>query len=93
VNQYLYDADNHICAVSTYLGYGLYRMVEYVYDAEGHRVAKGTLTSFSCDIDHNGYQQTSVYVLGLNGEQVTEMDGSGNWVHTNIYAGGTLLGK
>jgi RHS repeat-associated protein len=54
----------------------------YIYDAEGRRVAKTNSTG----------SPTSVYVLGLGGEQVTELNGSGGWVHTNVFAaGGRLL--
>ncbi len=71
----------------------------YIYDAEGNRVAKGTLTSLSCDmtinpstgLPNNGFQQKSWEVLGQNGEQVSETDGAGNWAHTNVYAGGRLI--
>ncbi len=54
-----------------------------------------------CDPAVNGFQTTSDYVLGLGGEQVTEMsmggatDGSTEsnlvWQHTNIWAAGKLL--
>jgi RHS repeat-associated protein len=53
----------------------------YVYDAEGRRVAK--LGS--------GGAVTASYILGLGGEQVTELDGSGNWKHSNAYAGGRMV--
>jgi len=53
----------------------------YIYDAEGRRVAKlgagGTVTAS--------------YVLGLGGEQVSELNGAGQWVHSNVFAGGKLL--
>lgn len=46
VNQYLYNADGHICAVEqTYEGITV--MTGYIYDADGNRVAKGTITSFT----------------------------------------------
>ena len=54
--------------------------VGYVYDAEGRRVAK-----------LSGTTATKVYLLGLRGEQVSELDGSGNWLRSNAYAGGKLL--
>jgi RHS repeat-associated protein len=34
---------------------------------------------------------TETYVLGQSGEQVTQLDGSGNWQHTNLDAAGQLL--
>ena len=54
-------------------------------------MAKGTITSMSCDPAQNGFQPTEMYVLGQNGEEVTTVDGSGNWQRTNVYANGTLL--
>jgi RHS repeat-associated protein len=87
MNAYLYDAEGRICAVNT--GYSL---MGYLYDAAGNRVAKGTITSWSCDITTNGFQQTAGYVVGPSGEQLTEVDANNNWVHTNVYAGGKLIG-
>jgi hypothetical protein len=65
--------------------------MQYLYDAEGHRVAKGTISAWSCDTSSNGFIQTASYILGPSGEQVTEMDGNGNWQHTNVYAAGQLV--
>ena len=103
-NQYLYDGEGRICAVKN-LTVGV--MTGYIYDAEGTRVSKGTLSYFSCDMnpansDFNGFTPTNDYILGPSGEQVTEMgvggttDGSATsnlvWQHTNIWSGGALLG-
>ena len=95
-NQYLYDGDGRVCAVNN----GLI-MTQYIYDADGIRVAKGLITSWSCDTTpdangnpSNGFQATASYVLGPNGEQVTEMNvnsGQQSWAHTNVYAGGMLV--
>jgi RHS repeat-associated protein len=88
-NSYLYDGDGRVCAVNN----GLV-MKQYIYDADGNRVAKGTITSFSCDTTVNGFQPTTSYALGLGDEQVTEMtiaSGQATWAHTNVYAGGALL--
>jgi hypothetical protein len=30
-------------------------------------------------------------VLGLGGEQVSEVNGSGVWVHSNVFVGGRLM--
>ena len=46
----------------------------------------------SCDITTNGFAQTTGYVVGPGGEQLTEVDANNNWRHTNIYAGGKLIG-
>jgi hypothetical protein len=62
-------------------------------DADGTRVAKGTITTWSCDPSTNGFTTTNDFVLGLGGEQVTEMGidttaGSNvttlAWQHTNV---------
>ena len=53
----------------------------YVYDAAGTRVAKGSLTSFSCNFATNGFTPTASYVLGPGGEQVTEYAVSGGNQH------------
>jgi len=70
-------------------------VTEYVYDAEGRRVAKGSLSSWptACvaPTTANGFTLTASYVLGLGGEQVSELNGSGAWQHTNVFANGTLL--
>lgn len=52
----------------------------YLYDADGQRVAK-----------YSGGTITASYLLGLGGEQVTELNNSGAWVHSNAWAGGKLL--
>jgi RHS repeat-associated protein len=88
LNQYLYDAEGRICAVQNSTGY----MYGYQYDAAGNRIAKGSLTSMSCDITANGFSQTTGFVVDAGGQQLTEVDGSGNWQHTNVYAGGKQIG-
>jgi RHS repeat-associated protein len=71
-------------------------MVQYLYDADGNRIGKGNIARWNCDSDpndtnYNGFTLTNEYVLGPGGEQVTELDGSGNWMHSNAYAGGQLV--
>jgi RHS repeat-associated protein len=64
-------------------------------DAAGKRVAKGTITTMSCDPTANGFQFTENYVLGPGGEELTQFSVSGGvstWQRTNLYAGGKLLG-
>jgi len=56
--------------------------VTYMYDAEGNRVGK-----------LSGAGLTEQYLLGLGGEQVTELDGSGNWQRTHVYGAGKELAK
>jgi RHS repeat-associated protein len=87
-NAYLYDAEGRICAATDYLGI----MTGYLYDAAGNRVAKGSLQNWGCDITTNGFQQTAGYVVDAGGQQLTEVDGSNNWKHTNIWAGGRQIG-
>ena len=56
---------------------------QYLYDAEGHRVGK-----------LNNGVLTNIYLLGLGGEQVTELNtstGSMAWAHSNVYASGRLF--
>ena len=76
---------------------GTTAMTGYLYDAEGTRVAKGSISAWSCDPAVNGFQTTSDYILGPGGEQVTEMgvqaqQGSAPpqvaWQHTNVWAAG-----
>jgi RHS repeat-associated protein len=91
-NQYLYDAEGRVCAVQYQVqpGWPL-TMTGYIYDAEGRRVAKGSISQWNCDMDNNGFTETAGYVLGPNGEQMTETDAQGNWVHTNVFANGELI--
>ena len=102
VNTYLYDAEGRICAVASTPIPGMTVMTGYLYDAGGTRVAKGSITAWSCDPAANGFTTINDYVLGPGGEQVTEMGvGSATtgsttsglaWQHTNVWAGGKLLG-
>jgi RHS repeat-associated protein len=91
VNRYLYDADGHICAVSGKAG-----MTGYLYNAEGERVEKGSITNMnSCDPMSNGFRPENDYILGPGGEELTEMtansDGVMAWKDTNVYAAGQLM--
>ncbi len=96
-NQYVYDAEGRICAAYQVPIAGVTSgWTGYLYDAAGNRVAKGTLSNVTagnaCDITSNGFTPEAGYVVGPSGEQLTEVDGSGNWKHTNVYAGGKLIG-
>jgi len=84
-----YDGEGRICAVHRYQQPA--SLTGYIYDAEGNRVAKGTLSSFSCNLSNDGFSVTNQYVVGLDGEQLGERGGSGQWWHTNIFANGRLL--
>lgn len=86
IDRYLYDGDGRVCAIESQTA-----LIGYLYDADGTRVAKGRLSAWSCDPSVNGFAVTTDYVLGMGGEQLTEMRG-GVWQHTNVFAGGKLLG-
>ncbi len=97
-NTYLYDAEGNICASASTPVAGMTVMTGYLYDADGTRVAKGTITSMSCDPTANGFQTTADYIIGPAGEQLTEMDANGTggssgmvWDHTNVWAAGQLI--
>ncbi len=70
-------------------------MTGYIYNADGLRVAKGTISAWSCDPALSGFHTINDYVLGLAGEQVTEMgidaNGSPAWQHTNVWSAGKLI--
>jgi RHS repeat-associated protein len=100
VNTYMYDPDGHICAALLPSG----ALEGYLYNAEGQRVAKGTLTSFTCDAATNGFQvQTTangsvvqpnvqeIYIIGPDGSEMTGLDGAGNWSHVNVSAVGQMI--
>jgi RHS repeat-associated protein len=87
LNSYAYDAEGRLCAVSPQAG----GATGYLYDAEGQRWAKGSIGSLSCNFSSNGFAPTSTYLLGPAGEQLTELNGSGGWIHTNVFAAGSLL--
>ena len=94
VNTYLYDAEGRICATSATVS-GTTTLTGYIYDASGERIAKGSITSMSCNPSSNGFQSASDYILGPGSEQVTEMKLTGGvmqWVHTNVWTSGKLLG-
>lgn len=87
-NSYLFDAEGHVCAVQNAAGV----LIGYLYDADGARVAKGSLTAFTCDPTKNGLQVTASYIVGPDGQEMTQSDGSGTWVHTNVSAAGRFVG-
>ena len=49
-NQYAYDPEGRLCAVYNPT---LVEYTEYVYDAEGSRVAKGMTNSLMCNRTHH----------------------------------------
>jgi RHS repeat-associated protein len=71
-------------------------MTGYLYNAEGQRVAKGTISTWSCDPSTNGFTTTNQYTLGLAGEQISEwavVPGGTDleWQHSNVWANGQLF--
>src|SRR6185437_7258827 len=87
-NYYLYDGAGRLCAGDSPGTPPV--MTGYLYDGNGNRIATGTLTSFSCSLASNGFSLTNSYVVGKDGEQLTEFQGS-TPVHTNVFSGGKLL--
>jgi RHS repeat-associated protein len=85
---YLYDGEGRVCAIRSL---NTTAATGYVYDADGERVGKGTLTSFSCNLSTNGFATTNAFVIGLDGGQLTEINGSKAWQHTNLFLDGQLF--
>ena len=77
VNTYLYDAEGRMCAAQSKSISGGVAMVEYIYDAEGHRVAQGTISPvapgqlLSCNLSTNGIRAGCPIqvALGLSGRR------------------------
>lgn len=93
VNSYLYDAEGRICAVQIPLVSGGTVKYLYLYDAEGQRIAKGTITTFTCNSDPNvsGFKLTESYVMGQGGKELAMFDGNGNWQRSNAFGAGKQL--
>ncbi|HEY2019269.1 MAG TPA: hypothetical protein VGH38_37435, partial [Bryobacteraceae bacterium] len=90
INSYLYDPEGRLCAVEyPTTGQGTAYML-YLYDGEGRRVAKVSNPTFSCTLG-TGYTLMETYLLGPSGEQVTELNGDGTFLRSNVYANGQLL--
>ena len=81
-NQYLYDAESRVCAV---LNTNTGQITQYLYDAEGHRVAKGhpatNSSTLYCPTGRADFTPDETYIVGQNGEQVSELDGNGACLH------------
>jgi YD repeat-containing protein len=60
LNSYLYDAERRLCAVRNSNN----SITAYVYDAAGTRVAKGSLTSFTCNFATNGFAANTSWAGG-----------------------------
>jgi RHS repeat-associated protein len=94
LNVYYYDVEGRLCAVGFPNGSGGTDYEQYLYDASGARVGKGTVSSLSCNAPTSGnYTPKLEYMLGPGGEQVTEGLVSGGQIspaHTNVFIGGKL---
>jgi RHS repeat-associated protein len=69
----------------------------YTYDAEGRIFQVGT-TKYAYDADglrvakYSGSTLTNQYLYNLGNQAVAELNSSGTWVRTEIYAQGTYIG-
>jgi len=98
-NRYWYDAEGQLCAVQNQAVGGL-PVTQYVYDAEGARIAKGTLsaapTSYTATCAPplgSGFTLTARYLVDLGGDQVTELNttsGTLAWAHSNVFSAARL---
>ena len=64
-NWYLYDAEGRVCAVASTPVPGMLTMTGYVYNAEGMRVSKGSITSWSCNPATNGFSTINDYEIAV----------------------------
>jgi RHS repeat-associated protein len=99
-NNYLYDAENRVCAVQQIATGGGGSVTGYLYAPDEARMGKNVnLTSFSCDMTKNGMLTpnglvlTNLYTVGPQGEQLEETDGSSNLIHFNVFWEGKVLGS
>jgi RHS repeat-associated protein len=90
INNYLYDAEGRLCAVSYFNGMTTEYML-YLYDGEGRRVAKVSNPTFSCTPASTGSTLQETYLLGPSGEHITELGQAGAFLRSNVYANGQLL--
>ncbi len=93
-NFYEYDAEGRVCEIAVNLT-GTVSYYQYFYDAEGRRIAKGSTTGTACGAPTsvNNFVLTNQYLLGQNGEQVTELAGASGTEpsHTNVWTSGGQL--
>ena len=93
-NQYLYNANGQICAVEWSYN-GMTVMTGYIYDADGQRVAKGTISSMSCDPALSHFTTQTDYVRDQSGNPLSEFTLGSNGAPvlqlTNVWANGMLI--
>jgi len=90
-NQYLYDGEGRVCAVYHYQTPS--SITEYIYDPMGNRVAKGAISTFSCNSVTNGFTFTNLYVDDMQGEQLMETSGWNYMLHSNFFLNGRSRGS
>lgn len=44
-----------------------------------------------CKLSSSGFSITNIYVMDPSGEHLTETNGTGGWMHTNVFGDGKLL--
>ena len=91
LNYYALDSESRVCALKNIATGDSWTNI---YDASGHRVAKGRVNNgASCYASGNGYgaPNYSTTVMGQSGEQVSELDSTNTLLHLNVYANGELL--
>ncbi|MEO6924841.1 MAG: RHS repeat-associated core domain-containing protein, partial [Bryocella sp.] len=84
-NMYQYDAEGRQTGTLNSMS----GLTGYIYDAEGRRAMKVVVSGFGTP--HATTTIQNEYLLGLEGEQVTVLDGSSNWLRTNVYANGKVM--
>jgi RHS repeat-associated protein len=85
---YLWEAQGWLCGIAVPNGSGGTNYYQYIYDAEGRLVTTASRQDYQC------YLNTTTlgdFVVDKDGHQVTEVNGSGQWQHTNVFANGELL--
>jgi RHS repeat-associated protein len=102
-NRYWYDGEGQLCAVQSLRWQGG-TITQYIYDAEGARIGKGTLSAAPGGYTATcapplgaGFTLTARYLVDLAGDQVTELTEQGlptpqteQWAHSNVWAAGRL---
>ncbi|HEY1211177.1 MAG TPA: RHS repeat-associated core domain-containing protein [Terracidiphilus sp.] len=102
-NEYWYDAEGQLCAVQSLAIPGL-PITQYVYDAEGARIGKGTLSAAPPNSTplcaaplSSGFTLSARYLVDQGGDQVTELSEQGmptpateNWKHSNVFSAARL---
>jgi RHS repeat-associated protein len=103
-NYYWYDAEGQLCAEQSQRIGGA-SVIQYIYDPEGARIAKGTLPAAAGTPTAGGtnslcpaaagssFVLTTRWLVDQTGAQATEFAESGStetWSHSNVFAGGHL---